>query len=200
MKDKTRSLLQHCCLVFTKWTPCPENVIKLVSLCLTLFPKAWRNSGCRGAFHYIKNSLVLCTFWLLLSLLNKSEVALLRNLSVYHRQLKFLLELKGHFIDTTFEILSNFVSNSTADSHPQKQSQSDLKPVFQPLPLFLPFFLQPPAPRLFFLFGQPGSICFDNTPWLYLHTIMQLYFIRVYNTKTTVLVTSSSPIGWNRSL
>lgn len=46
--------------------------------------------------------------------------------------------------------------------------------------------LSPPSrlPRLLFQFGQPGSICCDNTSRLYLHTIMQLYFIRVYNSSS----------------
>lgn len=42
------------------------------------------------------------------------------------------------------------------------------------------------------LFGQPGNICRDNTPQLYLHTIMQLYFIRVYNSSSL----AASGVGW----
>lgn len=55
------------------------------------------------------------------------------------------------------------------------------------------FFLPPPSlhpPSC--LFGQPGSICCDNTPRLYLHTIMQLYFIRVYNSSSL----AASGVGW----
>lgn len=70
------------------------------------------------------------------------------------------------------------------------------KTALQPLPRAFLFFLLVPltssSPGLLFLFGQPGSICCDNTPWLYLHTIMQLYFIRVYNSSSL----AASGVGW----
>lgn len=72
--------LQHCCLTLITGPSCPENVIKLVALCLTLFPKAWCNSkGCQAAVQSTK-SREICSWCFMLSccysvtLLEKSEI------------------------------------------------------------------------------------------------------------------------------
>lgn len=78
-------------LTLIKRTSCPENVIELVALCLTLFPKAWCSSeGCQVAFQYVKNVysgsvfLVLHAFLLLLSLFGKTEIVRAEYLIVFH--------------------------------------------------------------------------------------------------------------------
>lgn len=60
-----RVLLQHYYFTLIKQSSCPKNVIKLVALCLTLFPKARCSSeGCQVAYQYAKSSQVLHSFML----------------------------------------------------------------------------------------------------------------------------------------
>lgn len=56
-RQAKKLLPESDCLTLIKGSSCPENVIELDALCLTLFPVAWCSSeGCQVAFQYVENS------------------------------------------------------------------------------------------------------------------------------------------------
>lgn len=86
-RQAKKLLPESDCLTLIKGSSCPENVIELVALCLTLFPLAWCSSeGCQVAFQYVENSQVFSwCFMLSYCLFGKSEIVPIEYLSVYHR-------------------------------------------------------------------------------------------------------------------